>query len=285
MQVEEKQEEKEKEGSASQPAKRGFKQKFRALDKRYSGLFRAGIIGFLVAEAIITFGVLVLYGNANVPGATYSSLTLLELNIIAFAIGVTVGFFVNEHITVRNQREQRSRKGKRSVIGRLLEFQGVYAAGNVITIGVQLALLAAITLSPVLGNIVGAIVAFPLSYFISMRYVWKISPATTATTTAKGRGEGKTAPEFVFLSNFKNISASTIVEGTLLHHNPTEVERAVVQDQIEGLSSHFIASIRNCTVVIEEYKLDARKLENGKRININFILKMRVSNNERMLKR
>src|SRR5487761_834371 len=89
----------------------------------------------------------------------------------------------------------------------------------------------------------------------------------------------------LFLSNFKNISASTIVGGTMLHHNPTEVGRAVVQDQIEGLSSHFIASIRNRTVVIEEYKLDARKLENGKGININFILKMRVSNNERMLKR
>ncbi len=283
MQIEEEKEEEEKkieESAASQPEKGGFKQKFSNLEKRYGGLFRAGkfgiagIIGFLVAEAIISLGVLILYGKVNVSGAAYSSLTLLELNIIAFSIGVTVGFFVNERITVRNQGDQRSRKAKRNVIVRLLKFQGIYAAGNAVTIGVQLALLAGISLSPVLGNIVGAIVAFPLSYFISMRYVWKIS---AVETTVRDRGEkGEMASEFVFTE--ANTSTSTMDVATRLIHNSAERKGRVVQDQIERLSNHFIASIRNRIVVVEEYKLEARKLENVEGIDINFILKMRVSN-------
>jgi putative flippase GtrA len=278
MQIEEK---KEEETSESQTEKRGSKQKFIDLEKRYSGLFRAGkfgiagAIGFLVAEAIITFGVLVLYGNVNVPDAAYSSLTLLELNIIAFAIGVTVGFFVNERITVRNQGEQGSKKRNRNVIVRLLKFQGVYAAGNAVTIGVQLALLAAISLSPVLGNIVGAIVAFPLSYFISMRFVWKIS--AVAPTTARDRGAMETAVEFVS-SNFKDNSASTLVETTQFYHKrPAIGEKLILHDQIGDLSYHFISSIKNHTVAVEEYKLVARKVENGEGIYIDFVLKMRIS--------
>lgn len=280
--------EKEKGIFSSQSPRGGFKQKFTVLEKRYGGLFRAvkfgiaGIIGFLVAEAIITFGVLLIYGNVNVPGAAYSSLTLLELNIVAFAVGVTVGFFVNERITVRNQGEQRSRKGKRSVIVRLLKFQGVYAAGNAVTIGVQLALLAAIALSPILGNIVGAIVAFPLSYFISMRYVWKIGAEASATVSDREAKES--APEFVS-ANFKNNSASTIMGATPLDHNSSVTGGSVVQDRIERLSNHFIASIWSRTVIVEEYKFEARKLANAEGIDINFILKLQVINNGRMPKR
>jgi len=291
MQIEEQQEEeegeKEKENFPSQSPKGGFKQGFTDLEKRYGGLFRAakfgiaGIIGFLVAEAIITFGVLLIYGNVNVPGTAYSSLTLLELNIIAFAIGVTVGFFVNERITVRNQGEQRSKKSKRSVIVRLLKFQGVYAAGNAVTIGVQLALLAAISLSPILGNIAGAIVAFPLSYFISMRYVWKIG---SGPAIEKDLGDKhKMVPKFVPAE--PNTSASIIMGTTLLDHNSSVTGGRVVQDRIESLSSHFIASIRNRNVIVEEYKFEARKPVNAEGIDINFILKVRVINNGGMPKR
>src|SRR5579875_993867 len=291
MQIEEQQEEeegeKEKENFPSQSPKGGFKQGFTDLEKRYGGLFRAakfgiaGIIGFLVAEAIITFGVLLIYGNVNVPGTAYSSLTLLELNIIAFAIGVTVGFFVNERITVRNQGEQRSKKSKRSVIVRLLKFQGVYAAGNAVTIGVQLALLAAISLSPILGNIAGAIVAFPLSYFISMRYVWKIGSVPAIEKDFEDKH--KMVPKFVPAG--LNTTASIIMGTTPLDHNSSVTGGRVVQDRIEGLSSHFIASIRNRTVIVEEYKFEARKLVNAEGIDINFILKVRVIKNGRMPKR
>ncbi|MDH2901301.1 MAG: GtrA family protein [archaeon] len=154
------------------------RERFLELDERY-GIFRAakfgvaGAIGFVVAEVIIVIGLYALYGKANVPSAIYSSHVLLALNIVAFVIGVTVGFFVNERITVRNQGEQKI-GGARNVAIRLLKFQGVYAIGNAITIGVQLALLEALSLSPAIGNVIGAIVAFPVSYFVSMRVVWRL---------------------------------------------------------------------------------------------------------------
>lgn len=159
--------------------KDGIAGKIRSIDGQF-GLFRAakfgiaGAVGFLVAELIIIVGLFSIFGNANVPSEIYASPTLLALNIIAFVIGVTVGFFINERITVRNQGEQ-TNTGVLNVGYRLLKFQGVYALGNAITIGVQLALLAFISLSPAIGNIIGAIIAFPVSYFFSMRVVWRIS--------------------------------------------------------------------------------------------------------------
>ena len=142
------------------------------LDKRY-GLFKAikfgmaGIVGFIVAEIIIILGLLVIYGNTSVPSEIYSSSTLLGLNITAFVIGVAVGFFINERITIKI-----SGKGHWNTIIRLFKFELVYALGNAITIGIQILLLKSYSLSPALGNIIGAIVAFPASYLISMRVVW-----------------------------------------------------------------------------------------------------------------
>ncbi|MHB8567868.1 MAG: GtrA family protein [Nitrososphaerales archaeon] len=145
----------------------------RKLVERYSELFRAakfgiaGAVGFLVAEVILTAGIFAVYHNLNVNSAAYSSPTLLGLNVLAFGVGVTVSFFINERITVRVKSAE--------TIIRLLKFQLVYVAGNAVTIGVQLFLLKAFSLTPSLGNIMGAIIAFPLSYFISMRYVWKVT--------------------------------------------------------------------------------------------------------------
>jgi putative flippase GtrA len=155
-------------------------EKARELDRRY-GIFRAaefgiaGIVGFLVAEAIIVGGLYAIYGDANVPSGIFSSPTLLALDVVAFAVGVTVGFFVNERTTARAATNRE--KGAAGTLIRLAKFQGVYVVGNAITIGVQLALLAALALSPAFGNIIGAIVAYPVSYFISMRVVWTVKPA------------------------------------------------------------------------------------------------------------
>jgi putative flippase GtrA len=155
---------------------------FSKLNQRYGPIFRAakfgiaGAAGFLIAEAILTVGILVIYGNLNVTSVAYASTTLLELNILAFGIGVTVAFFINEKITVANEvGALKKARSVTSVIFRLLKFQLVYAAGNAVTIGVQLVLLKWISLAPSIGNIIGAIVAFPLSYFISMKVVWKTS--------------------------------------------------------------------------------------------------------------
>ena len=150
-------------------------EKLRELDKKYrvarlAQFGIAGIVGFLVLEAILVAGLYAIYGNPDVPSNFASSPGLHALDVFASVTGVVVGFFVNERTTVRNADR---RKGWKETLLRLGKFQGVYALGSAITIAVQLALLAWLSTPPAVGNIVGAIVAYPVSYFISMRVVWR----------------------------------------------------------------------------------------------------------------
>ena len=133
----------------------------------------AGIVGFIAAEGIIVAGLFLTYGSVQVPSGYSSSPALLAVDVVAFVIGVTVGFFVNEWTTVRNA-PSREGNGKRRVLVRLAKYQGVYVIGNAMTIGTQLLLLYALSLSPAVGVMVGAVVAYPVSYVISMRAVWKV---------------------------------------------------------------------------------------------------------------
>jgi GtrA-like protein len=64
-------------------------------------------------------------------------------------------------------------EGRKGLITRLLKYEGVNGAGNAVTVLVQLLLLNLLSFSPVLGNIIGAIIAYPVTYFISMRLVWR----------------------------------------------------------------------------------------------------------------
>ena len=152
----------------------GVRERIKRLDGRY-GILRAikfgiaSIVGFLVAEAILSVGVLLIYGKAAVPSGDYSSVQLIALNVAALVIGVTIGFFVNESTTVK-----RSKRAGRMVI-RLLKFQLSSLGGNAIMLGVELALLALLGVSPIFGNIVGAVVSFPFTYFVSMKLVWKMN--------------------------------------------------------------------------------------------------------------
>lgn len=132
----------------------------------------AGVIGFLVLEGVLILGLYAIYGKANVPSNFYSSPSLLGLDVFASLVGVTVGFFVNERTTARDVAITEN-MGRRSTAFRLAKFQGVYVVGNAITIGVQLALLATLSVYPAIGNVIGAIIAYPPSYLISMRIVWK----------------------------------------------------------------------------------------------------------------
>lgn len=152
-------------------------EKARELDRKYH-VFRlaqfglAGIVGFLVLEAILVAGLYAMYGSASLPSTFASSPSLISLDIFASVVGVVVGFFVNERTTVRHLTA-RQPKGLSETLVRLGKFEGVYAFGSAVTIGVQLALLAAFALPPALGNIAGAVAAYPVSYLISMRVVWK----------------------------------------------------------------------------------------------------------------
>jgi putative flippase GtrA len=155
-------------------------ERLRELDRRYR-IFRlaqfgmAGIVGFLVLEAILVSGLYALYGDVNLPSNFASSPGLLALDVFASVVGVVAGFFVNERTTVRGM--DRHGKGWRGTLVRLGKFEGVYALGSAITIAVQLALLAWLALSPAIGNVAGAVVAYPVSYAISMRFVWRAQPS------------------------------------------------------------------------------------------------------------
>lgn len=48
--------------------------------------------------------------------------------------------------------------------------------GNVLIVEVQLALLAAVSRSPVFGSIVEAVVSYPVTYAVSMHFVWGTPP-------------------------------------------------------------------------------------------------------------
>lgn len=132
-------------------------------------------IGFLIAEAILILGVVLLYHSITVPSLASSSVALLGLNALAFGTGVTVAFVINERVTVKGKGEER-RRGRANWLVRWGKYQLTCLLGNVLTIAVQLVLLATVSLSPVYGNIVGAIVTYPLTYVASMHFVWRIRP-------------------------------------------------------------------------------------------------------------
>jgi putative flippase GtrA len=141
--------------------------------------------GFLVTEIILTMGVFLAYKTLSVPSINSFAPTLIELNVIAFGVGVTVAFFLNEKITVNEQVVNRRRA--RNTVLRLLKYQLISLAGNIVTIAVQLVLLRALSVPPSLGNIVGGIISFPISYFFSMKVVWRISALSPQTSLKETR--------------------------------------------------------------------------------------------------
>jgi putative flippase GtrA len=133
-----------------------------------------GGISFVVAEIILGIGLLFLTGGTmRIQSEQYLSTSLIVLNSTAAVLSVATGFFVNERVTVRDQGEQ-SKRNVRDVAFRLLKFEMVYGLGNVVSILTQLLLLRSFSISPLLGNIAGVALAYPVNYSISMTYVWKV---------------------------------------------------------------------------------------------------------------
>ncbi|MCL5794685.1 MAG: GtrA family protein [Candidatus Thermoplasmatota archaeon] len=117
--------------------------------------------GFLVSEAIITFGLILL-------GIGF----FLAIEITANFLSVTFGFFVNDRWSTRNQGMHASKP--LSVLINLMKFQLVYILGAAVSISVQYVLLHFDGISPILGNFAGSAIALVPNYFISMKLVWKI---------------------------------------------------------------------------------------------------------------
>jgi putative flippase GtrA len=165
--------------SKGTPASRGW-YGLNDLERRY-GVFRiirfamASGTGFLINEAILVLGVFTFYHTMRVPSFGEASLTILALDAVALGVGDTVAFLINERVTVKGVGEER-RKGRLHWTERWGEYQLTSLMGNVMIVIVQLGLLAMISLSPVFGNIVGAVVSYPVTYVISMHFVWGVRP-------------------------------------------------------------------------------------------------------------
>ncbi len=130
----------------------------------------AGVAGFVVTEAVLTVGLLVFFGKLSIPHESFSSPALLALDVLSLLIGVSASFLINERITIHVPKGEKG--GGASRFRRLVKFQAVSGIGNTGIVVVQLILLATLEISPLLGSIVGAVVTYPLVYYISIRYVW-----------------------------------------------------------------------------------------------------------------
>ncbi|MGD0637978.1 MAG: GtrA family protein [Nitrososphaerales archaeon] len=130
----------------------------------------ASVLGFGVSEAVLATGLLIVYGSIGVPRRSFSSPGLIALDVASLVVGVSASFLINERITVHIAHAASHDTEKRFV--RFLKFQAVSESGNVGIVLVQLLLLATLSVTPLLGTVVGAIVTYPVVYMISIWFVW-----------------------------------------------------------------------------------------------------------------
>ncbi|MCL5440179.1 MAG: GtrA family protein [Candidatus Thermoplasmatota archaeon] len=128
---------------------------------RFIKFLSTGFVAFLFSEVVIYIG-LIIAGKANI----------VTIDVVAAATSIALGFFLNDAWTTRNAGYHP--KGTRITAIRLIAYEGVYALGNVIAYSIQLFLLYEYQVNPLLGNLVGAIVATPFNYLVTMKLIWRI---------------------------------------------------------------------------------------------------------------
>jgi putative flippase GtrA len=131
----------------------------------------AGVLGFVVTEAVLAIGILLVYGKLGIPRASFSSVGLLILDVLSLVVGVSASFVINERITVVVVKAPPNKADTR--LRRFMRFQAVSGVGNAGIVIVQFVLLTTLAISPLLGTMVGAVVTYPIVYFVSIKYVWK----------------------------------------------------------------------------------------------------------------
>lgn len=97
---------------------------------------------------------------------------LLAVEILAMVLSVTLGYFLNEIWTSRGAGWHG--KGLAGIALRLAIYQVIYATGNAISISIQLYLFYYHGIDVLIGNILGAAVATPVNYVLTMTLVWRI---------------------------------------------------------------------------------------------------------------
>lgn len=120
--------------------------------------------------SVSSFGVeeAILAGGLFLAGVRY----IIPVNIAAVFFSVAFDFMLNEHWTVRHEGYHGG--GRSGLVFRLFRHELVYAAGSAVGIIVQLLIFYTFGINPVLANIGGALVAYPMNYVISMYIVWRI---------------------------------------------------------------------------------------------------------------
>jgi putative flippase GtrA len=128
---------------------------------RFIKFLSTGFVAFLFSELVIYIG-LVIAGKQNI----------VPIDVVAAATSIALGFFLNDAWTTRNAGYHP--KGTKITAFRLIAYEGVYAIGNVIALSIQLFLLYEYQVNPLLGNLVGAVVATPFNYIVTMKLIWRI---------------------------------------------------------------------------------------------------------------
>lgn len=129
---------------------------------RFLKFLTVGGTSFLFSEFILFMGRVAFY----VPN-------LLAVEITAMVLSVSLGYFLNEIWTSRGKGWHG--KGAFGFLMRLLVYQCIYAAGNALSISIQLYLFYYHGLSILIGNILGAVVATPVNYLLTLTLVWRIN--------------------------------------------------------------------------------------------------------------
>ena len=128
---------------------------------RFIKFLSTGFVAFLFSELVIYIG-LVTVGKKNI----------VPIDVVSAATSIALGFFLNDAWTTRNMGYHP--KGARITALRLVGYEGVYAIGNVIALSIQLFLFYVYGVNPLLGNLVGALVATPFNYLVTMKLIWRI---------------------------------------------------------------------------------------------------------------
>lgn len=121
-----------------------------------------GILTFGIEEAIILIG-FTFYGYEHY---------VIPINAVSIVSSVTVSFLFNENWTVRHEGFHGG--AFLGLLWRWLKFQGVYIAGSLVGLYVQLYVYYRYGIHPVFTNMLGALAGYPLNYFSTMIFVWKI---------------------------------------------------------------------------------------------------------------
>lgn len=127
-------------------------------------IFKFGLVGILtfsIEESVIGIGYTFL-------GSAY----LIPVNVLSVLSSVTASFLLNENWTVRHEGYHGGQFI--GLLWRWVKFQGVYVAGSAVGVLVQLHIYHTYGLHPILANMVGALAGYPLNYFSTMIFVWKI---------------------------------------------------------------------------------------------------------------